>query len=92
MSGQANDGKVGVISRELKRDVYENEKDLAFAKSSSCLAYYFRRSALRIFPLTPRIIGFAREQKADFTMVELTGVEPVSKNSPTFRNLQFIVL
>ena len=35
MSGQANDGKVGVISRELKRDVYENEKDLAFAKSSS---------------------------------------------------------
>ena len=62
MSGQASDRKVGVISREFKRDVYENEKDLAFAKSSSCLAYYFRRSALRIFPLTPRIIGFAREQ------------------------------
>lgn len=41
MSGQANDGKVGVISRELKRDVYENEKDLAFAKSSSLLSYCF---------------------------------------------------
>lgn len=67
MSGQASDRKVGVISRELKRDVYENEKDLAFAKSSSCLAYYFRRSALRIFPLTPRIIGFAREHRT-FTL------------------------
>ena len=41
MSGQANDGKVGVISREFKRDVYENEKDLAFAKSSSLLSYCF---------------------------------------------------
>ena len=92
MSGQANDGKVGVISRELKRDVYENEKDLAFAKSSSLLSYCFPLCSQdnSIYPW--RIKGVTSEQKADFTMVELTGVEPVSKNSPTFRNLQFIVL
>ena len=32
---RAINGRPGIISQEFKRDIYENEKDLAFAKSSS---------------------------------------------------------
>ena len=48
---RANDGKPGVISREFKRDVYENEKDLAVAKSSSLLRYKYS-CVHRIIPFT----------------------------------------
>ena len=52
--------------------------------SGAVLSGYFR------LPLGS--LDLPGNKKADFTMVELTGVEPVSKNSPTFRNLQFIAL
>ena len=60
---RAIDGRPGIISREFKRDVYENEKDLAFAKSSSILSYGFPLCSQdnSIYPW--RIEGITPEQR-----------------------------